>query len=370
MKTLSLIIPVYNEENTLEAIIEKILKLQETQYLKQEEIKLELVLVDDCSKDNSLQIAKGLEEKYGNIKVFSHTKNQGKGAALKTGFIEATGDFIGIQDADEEYNPLEYAKLLEPLIENKADVVYGSRFLKRDTRRVLYFWHTFMNKGLTLLTNMYTNLDITDMETCYKLFRKDVIKKIAPTLKENRFGFEPEITIKIAKEKYRVYECAISYNPRSYEEGKKIGAKDGLRAIYCILHYGAHSACIPMQFLLYIFIGGISAIVNILTFVILAKFIQNLFFNVAAAFVIASVVNYLLCILLLFRHKARWSSAMEIVTYIITLIIMGAIDYCSTYFFLAAGLTNFWAKSFSNVIGVIGNFLLRKYFVFQEKNNN
>ena len=126
MKTLSLIIPVYNEENTLEAIIEKILKLQETQYLKQEEIKLELVLVDDCSKDNSLQIAKGLEEKYDNIKVFNHTKNQGKGAALKTGFMEATGDFIGIQDADEEYNPLEYAKLLEPLIENKADVVYGS----------------------------------------------------------------------------------------------------------------------------------------------------------------------------------------------------------------------------------------------------
>lgn len=370
MKTLSLIIPVYNEENTLETIIERVLKLEQEEYLKKEEIKLELILVDDCSRDNSYIIAKELEQKYNNIKVFKHQKNQGKGAALKTGFLEAKGDFIGIQDADEEYNPLEYTKLLKPLIENKADVVYGSRFLKRDTRRVLYFWHTFMNKGLTLLTNMYTNLDITDMETCYKLFKNDVIKKIAPTLKENRFGFEPEITIKVAKEKYRVYECAISYNPRSYEEGKKIGAKDGLRAIYCILHYGAHSACIPMQFLLYIFIGGFSAVVNILTFVILAKFLQNLFINVAIAFFVASVVNYILCILLLFRHKARWSSAMEIVTYIITLLIMGAIDYCSTYLFLTVGFTNFWAKSFSNVIGVVGNFLLRKYFVFLEKNNN
>ena len=367
MKTLSLIVPVYNEEANLETIIEKILKLREEKYLKEQEINLELVLVDDYSKDNSYSIAKELEKKYNNIKVFRHKKNMGKGAALKTGFIEATGDYIGIQDADNEYNPLEYVKLLQPILEDKADIVYGSRYLKRDTRRILYFWHTFMNKGLTLLTNMYTNLDITDMETCYKLFKKEIIKKIAPTLKENRFGFEPEVTIKISEGNYRLYECAISYNPRSYEEGKKICAKDGLRALYCILHYGAHSAPLPMQFILYIFIGGFSAVVNILTFVILAKFIQNLFINVAISFIIASIVNYLLCILLLFRHKARWSSTLEIVTYIITLAIMGAVDYYSTYLFLTIGLSNFWAKSFSNVIGVFGNFLLRKYFVFQEK---
>ncbi len=367
MKTLSLIVPVYNEEKTLSSIVEKINKLQNEKYLKENNIELEIILVDDCSTDNSFSIAKELEKKYSNTKVFQNPKNMGKGSALKTGFLNANGDFIGIQDADDEYNPLEYAKLLKPLLENNADVVYGSRYLKRDTRRILYFWHTFMNKGLTLLTNMYTNLDITDMETCYKLFKKEVIKKLAPTLKENCFGFEPEITIKVANENYRVYECAISYNPRSYEEGKKIKAKDGFHALYCILHYGGPKAPIPMQFILYIFIGGISAIVNILTFVILAKISGNLVVNVAISFILASIVNYLLCILLLFRHKARWSSFMEITTYIITLAIMGCVDYYSTLLFLTLGLNNFWAKSFSNVIGLFGNFLLRKYFVFLEK---
>lgn len=367
MKTLSLVVPIYNEEKTLFSIVEKINKLQEEQYLKENNIGLEIVLVDDCSSDNSFSIAKELETKYSNIKVFKNPKNMGKGKAVRTGFSNATGDFIGIQDADDEYNPLEYTKLLKPILENNADVVYGSRYLKQDTRRILYFWHTFMNKGLTLLTNMYTNLDITDMETCYKLFKKEVIKKLLPTLKENCFGFEPEITIKIAEEHYKIYECAISYNPRSYEEGKKIKAKDGFHALYCILHYGAHKAPIPMQFILYIFIGGISAIVNILTFVLLARVCQSLIANVAVSFIVASIVNYLLCILLLFRHNARWSSLMEIVTYVITLGIMGCVDYYSTYLFLLLGFNSFWAKSFSNIIGLFGNFLLRKYFVFLEK---
>ena len=253
MKTLSLIIPVYNEEKTLESIVEKTLLIEKDERAVKNNIKLELVLVDDCSSDNSLEIAKNLAKNNPKIKVFSHAKNQGKGAALKTGFKEATGDYIGIQDADNEYNPFDYLKLVEPLLKDEADVVYGSRYLKRDTRRILYFWHTFMNKSLTLLTNMYTNLDITDMETCYKLFRADVIKSIVPYLKENRFGFEPEVTIYVAKGKYRVWECAISYNPRTYEEGKKIGAKDGLRALYCILHYGGQYAPLPMQILLYLF---------------------------------------------------------------------------------------------------------------------
>ena len=367
MKTLSLIIPIYNEENTLVDIVEKTLSVSQDNFLKENNISLELVLVDDCSSDNSLNIAYDLAKKYQNIKVFAHKKNQGKGAALKTGFVGATGDYIGIQDADNEYNPFDYIKLIKPLLEDKADVVYGSRYLKQDTRRILYFWHTFMNKGLTLLTNMYTNLDITDMETCYKLFKAEVIKGIAPKLKENRFGFEPEVTIYVAKGKYRVYECAISYNPRTYEEGKKIGAKDGLRALYCILHYGGQYAPLPMQILLYLFIGGLSAIVNIASFLIFAKIFESLLLNIALAFVISATVNYLLCISLLFKHKARWSSFGEIITYIITLIIMGALDYYSTYWFLLLGMSNFWAKTLSSLIGVIGNFVLRKYFVFQER---
>ena len=260
MTKLSLIIPVYNEEKSLKSIVDRTLSIQKDL----EDVELELVIVDDCSTDGSFQIAQELI--CENIKVFQHEKNKGKGAALKTGFLEATGDFIGIQDADMEYDPFDYIKLLRPLLEDKADVCYGSRYLMRDKRRVLYFWHTFMNKGLTYFANMYSNLDITDMETCYKLFKKDVIKKIAPKLKENRFGFEPEVTMYVAQGKYRVWECAIHYNPRSYEEGKKIGAKDGLRALYCILHYGGQSAPLPMQFLIYLLIGGLSAIVNILLF--------------------------------------------------------------------------------------------------------
>lgn len=362
MTVLSLIIPVYNEENTLRKIVNEVLKI------KNPDFELELILVDDCSTDNSFKIANEIASEIPCVKIFKHDKNKGKGAALKTGFIEASGDFIGIQDADMEYDPKDYIKMMKPLLEDKADVVFGSRYLKPDTRRILYFWHTFMNKTLTLLTNMYTNLDITDMETCYKLFKRDVIKNIAPKLKENRFGFEPEVTVYVAKGKYRVYECAINYNPRTFEEGKKIGAKDGLRALYCILHYGAHTAPLPMQFILYLFIGGVSAIANILLFIFLDKALLPLKLSVWFAFIFSAMVNYFLCIALLFRHKARYTAFGEIISYIITLILMGYLDYACTYIFVLAGLGSFKSKTLSTLIGVIGNFLLRKYFVFAEKN--
>ncbi len=369
MKKLSLIVPIYNEEATLSNTVNKILELEKEDYFKKNLIEIEVILVDDCSNDKSAEIAKNICDN-DKIKIFFHKKNKGKGAALKTGFIEATGDFIGIQDADNEYNPKDYIKLLQPLLENKADVCFGSRYLKQNTRRVLYFWHTYMNKFLTLLTNMYTNLDITDMETCYKLFKKEVIKEIAPKLKENRFGFEPEVTIQVAKGNWRVYESAISYIPRTYEEGKKIKAKDGLRAMYCIFHYGANTAPAPMQFILYLFIGAISAIANIISFMIFTKFFNNLIINIALAFFISAFINYILCILILFRHKARWNSIMEIIAYIITLLIMGTVDYFTTLSLLFIGCGNFWSKTISSAVGVLGNFLLRKFFVFPEKTKN
>jgi glycosyltransferase involved in cell wall biosynthesis len=200
---------------------------------------IEIVVVDDASTDNSLTILERLADKSGDLIVLKHEKNRGKGAALKTGILHASGDFVGIQDADSEYWPQDYLTLLKPCLDGRADVVFGSRYLRPDTRRALPFWHTWVNKVLTLMSNMFTNLDLTDMETCYKLFRHEIISKIAPTLREERFGFEPEITAKVASAGCRVYECAISYNPRSHDEGKKIGWRDGFRALFCILRYNA-----------------------------------------------------------------------------------------------------------------------------------
>ena len=202
MITLTLIIPCYNEENTLRSIIERVLQLQS------DSLQLELIIVDDCSKDKSWEVAQSLAKDIKELKIYRHEVNQGKGAALRTGFLQATGDFVGIQDADMEYNPQDYLIMLEPLLQNKADVVYGSRYLRPDTRRVLYYWHTWMNKTLTQCSNMFTNLDITDMETCYKLFRREVIQEIAPNLKENRFGFEPEVTAYVAHSYTRYLLCA------------------------------------------------------------------------------------------------------------------------------------------------------------------
>jgi glycosyltransferase involved in cell wall biosynthesis len=358
---LSLIIPCYNEENTIENCVEKVRKINEYQNFD-----LEIVIVNDCSTDKSAEKLNEISTKYPEIKIFSHAKNRGKGAALRTGLIAATGDFIGIQDADDEYNPLEYLELLKPMLEHKADVVYGSRYLKPDTRRVLYFWHTWMNKTLTLVSNMFTNLDITDMETCYKLFRREVIRNIAPKLKEDRFGFEPEVTCRIAENDFRVYETAISCNPRSYEEGKKIGWKDGVRALYCLLHYGAHIAPLPMQILLYLFIGGISLLANVAFFGV-GNFIGlSLNISIISAFVLAAAVNYILCILILFRHNARWNTLGEIFIYTLLVSIMGAFDFYFTRGLIALSFGVLSSKFIASLFGFLGNFVLRKWLVFPE----
>jgi glycosyltransferase involved in cell wall biosynthesis len=250
--TLSLIIPCYNEERTITTCVEKVRGITEGQNFG-----LELIVIDDASMDGSQKELQALAEKYPEVKLLNHARNQGKGAVLRTGLLHATGDFVGIQDADDEYNPYDYIVLLQPLLRGEADVVYGSRYLRPDTRRVLYFWHTAMNKFLTKFSNIFTNLDLTDMETCYKLFPRAVIQKIAPALRENRFGFEPEITAKIAQAGYRVYECAISYNPRSYEDGKKIGWYDGVRALVCIMRYSIKSVPFYLRWLFYLLMGGL-----------------------------------------------------------------------------------------------------------------
>jgi glycosyltransferase involved in cell wall biosynthesis len=223
---LSVVMPVYNERATLRDVVGRVLAVP---------LDVELICVDDGSRDGSREILGELQAEHPQIRVLLQPKNIGKGAALRRGVQESTGDYVVIQDADLEYDPAEYPLLLGPLIQGKADVVYGSRFLGSGPHRVLYFWHSVGNSLLTLLSNALTNMNMTDMETCYKMFRREVIQSIP--IEENRFGFEPEITVKIAKRRLRVYEVGISYWGRTYEEGKKIGWKDGVRALWCLLKY-------------------------------------------------------------------------------------------------------------------------------------
>ena len=224
---LSVVIPVYNEQATLREILRRVRAVP---------IAKEIVVVDDGSSDGSRAILREMEGE-ADLRILYHDRNQGKGAALRTGFAHASGDIVIVQDADLEYDPAQYPQLIQPIVEGQADVVFGSRFLTDGPHRVLYYWHSVANRALTQWSNMFTGLNLTDIETCYKIFRREVIQAVAPTLKQDRFGIEPELTAKVARRKYRVFEMGISYSGRTYEEGKKIGLLDALKAFWCTVRY-------------------------------------------------------------------------------------------------------------------------------------
>jgi len=233
---LSVVIPVYNERTTLRQVVERVVAVP---------LELEVLCVDDGSNDGSREVLIELQRQYSQVRIFLQERNMGKGAALRRGIKEAIGDFVIIQDADLEYDPADYPVLLDPLIQGKADVVYGSRFQGGRPHRVLYFWHSVANFLLTLLSNCLTNINLSDMETCYKAFRREVIQSIP--IEEDRFGFEPEITVKVAKRRLRIYEVGIGYWGRTYEEGKKIGWRDGVRALWCLLKYSVKEPLVKVQ---------------------------------------------------------------------------------------------------------------------------
>jgi dolichol-phosphate mannosyltransferase len=358
----SVVIPVFNEAQTLEACVNRLLTVLAPVY------PLEIILVDDGSQDGSVSIAQRLSASHPQtVRLLRHEVNQGKGAALHTGFAAARGDFVAIQDADMEYDPADIPRLLEPLLQGKADVVLGSRFLTTHSRRVMYFWHRQINRTLTVLSNMLTDLDLTDMETCYKVFRRDLLQSL--DLKEKRFGFEPEVVAKMAQKRVRVYEIGISYHARTFSEGKKIRAKDGFRALWCILKYNLPRASFLLQFFFYLVVGGVSALANLAAFWLLFNLSVSPGASAATAFSIAAMVNYLLSVTFVFRSRAKWSGKWEIALYLALVMAIGLVDCGLTVWLVDLDHHPLVAKAAATVACIGLNFLGRKYLVFYERGN-
>lgn len=356
--TLSVVIPCYNEAHTLEPCLARVLAIADP------ELALELIIVDDGSTDESLAVARALARQHPQVAVMALPRNQGKGAALREGFRHAHGEFVAVQDADLEYDPADLKRLLRPLRAGMADVVLGSRFLSGGEHRALHFWHAVANSLVTLLSNMFTDLNLTDIETGYKIFRREVIQRV--TIEEHRFGFEPEIVAKIARLRLRIYEMGISYYGRTYAEGKKIGMKDAFRALYCIIRYSAHWAPWPLQLGLYACIGGVAAGVNWGVFMGLLALGWTVAAAAPLAFVLAAWINYLLCLRLLFRHNARWSSVGEAVLFLLVVAIIGAGDWLLTTALVGQGFPAGRAKLLATAAVFILNFAGRRWIVFPE----
>jgi dolichol-phosphate mannosyltransferase len=357
--TLSVVIPCFNESRTVESCLRSVLAIRD------DGLRLQIIVVDDRSSDRSAEIVETLAAQIPEIILLRHDVNRGKGAALRTGIARATGDFVAIQDADLEYDPQDLKRLVDVLRLGVADVVIGSRFLSHGYHRVLYFWHSVGNRFLTLLSNMLTDLNLSDMETCYKVFRRDVIQSLE--LEEDRFGFEPEVVAKIAHQGLRIYEMGISYRGRTYAEGKKIGLKDAWRALYCILHYNLPLAPAGIQFAFYSLVGGVAAVANLAVFLALFHSGAGATTSALTAFFLAAGLNYALSIALVFRHRIRYSAALEAVLFLGAVSAIGWIDLLLTQRALAAGWWPATAKLGASAVILLLNFAVRRYIVFPHR---
>lgn len=360
-KTLSIVVPCYNEERTLAACIKRVLAIAD------DTLGLEIVIVDDCSSDGSHEIAQCLAQDNPQVVSLRQNVNSGKGAALRTGFALATGDFVAVLDADLEYDPHELKRLIRPLVDGHADVVLGSRFLTSGPHRVLYFWHSLGNRFLTFLSNMMTDINVTDMETGYKIFRREVIQKI--TIEENRFGFEPEVIAKVAALRVRIFETGISYHGRTYTEGKKIGVKDGFRAVYCVLKYNLYRAHWALQFPFYLASATIAAFAGAV--VLIAAGTVGAISNIPAllaGWTVFLALDYLLSLMLIFRHRSRWTTLLaEVVVYMLTAGVALFLAMLPVLHWLQQSGWRFVPAAFvSFALVLIPGYVLRRHLIFRD----
>ncbi len=364
MVTASIIIPCFNEEKTLRKSVERLIAIIG------DDLGLEIIIVDDGSTDRSREVARELSSEHSNLRLIEHTSNQGKGAALRSGFAAATGEVVAVHDADLEYNPRDLKKLIDLVVEDKADVVFGSRFLAGEEHRVLYFWHSLGNRFLTFLSNMLTDLNLTDMEACYKVFKREVIQGIE--ICENRFGVEPEIVAKVAQKRLRIYEMGVSYAGRTYEEGKKIGTRDGLRALYCILRYNAYQAPIPLQFAFYLPHTLVAILAGLVAFRLMINdqagvAMAGLATATLVGYLTFSIINVIGSTSLIFRKMSRWGPWPEILLHAVVLGFVFALEFGLSSAFFRAGWPWIWAKLCSFSIASMLIYLGYRFVVFSPK---
>lgn len=355
--TVTVVVPCFNERQTLRTSVERLRTIEE------ETTRLEIHIVDDGSTDGCGQIAEELSREYANVSASLHPKNRGKGAALRTGFKEAKGDIVAVQDADLEYDPRDLKKMIDLVKEDRADVVVGSRFLTGDAHRVLYFWHSVGNRIITFLSNMLTDLNLTDVEACYKVFKHDFLEDIE--LCEDRFGIEPEIIAKLAEKRPRIYEVGISYSGRTYEEGKKIGVADGFRALHCILRYNAYRAPLFLQLILFLLFGAVGILLNLTVFV----FLMNAAVDVPRSIVIAFLVyaSYQVACVnpLLFRKRSRWKRAVEPIVHGVGLIAAVILDVSIVATLASLGISLYASKVFAILAALLYLYFWYRFFVYR-----